>query len=152
MTTTPLRKEAWEDILQFVPKDTELWLPFYHDGKAGRLVRSLGYRNVVHEKDQDFFQTAHSQKMLVIDNPPYSKKQNVVDRLFRENPNRSFALLLPLGTLGRQYMRNYTKGLQVLVPRSRYNFEGRGNVPFKACWFCWNMSDLLKSDRQLLFL
>ena len=144
--TTP--QKAWEDILRFIPKSTELWLPFFHDGEAGRIVRSLGYCNVVHE-NQDFFQS--SPRGLVIDNPPYSRKREIVEHLFDSKSSRPFALLMPLGTLGCQYMRAFTNGLQVLIPRSRYKFDNRGNVPFKACWFCWNMSEFLQSDHQLVF-
>ena len=150
--TYATRREAWEDVLKFVPKDAQLWLPFDRDGNAKQVVESLGFRKVHHDEDgaeEAFF--THVRDGLAVGNPPYAKKQAVLERLFLNNPDRPAALLLPLGTLGRQYIRAYSRGLQVVVPRSRYNFDSRGNVPFKACWFCWNMSEHLGTDRQLIF-
>ena len=47
------KKEVWEKIQQYIPKDKVVWEPFYGDGKSGQYLRELGL-NVFHE-DKDFF-------------------------------------------------------------------------------------------------
>lgn len=143
---TPL--EAWKDVLHFVPSDTPIWLPFYLNGGAKRAVESFGFTDVL-QRDEDFFAVDYPDR-LIVDNPPFSKKQTILDRLLSRTPDRKVILLLPLNTLGRQYMRPYIKGLQVLIPKSRYDFGGTTNVPFKACWFAWNCQEMLGSREQFL--
>ena len=142
---TPL--EAWEDILQFVPKTTTLWLPFYNDGSAKDLLDSIGYDTV--HRDEDFFHSDY--KHLVIDNPPYSIKKRILQKLACRG--RPFALLLPMDVLQTKYIRQYAGFMQIVIPNQRYNFvKNSSNVPFKSAWFCFRMSNWLKTNEQLIFL
>tara|TARA_Y100000389_G_scaffold42142_1_gene36853 strand:- start:3476 stop:3973 length:498 start_codon:yes stop_codon:yes gene_type:complete len=145
---TPQR--AWEDILQYIPPKTKLWLPFYNDGMALKIVNNLGYKNVTHV-DKDFF-TYDISDAFVIDNPPYTIKSKIIDKL--NKTNRPFALLLPLPTVGRQYIKKYKNNLQILIPYKRYNFLSHTTVtpPFKCCWFCWNMERYLDTKDKLIWL
>jgi len=86
----------------------------------------------------------------VIDNPPYSCKKEVIQKLkMRGIP---FALLLPLHTLERNYLYG-DKDLQVLINKGKYVFrEGNMRPPFKAIWFCWGFQTYLKSDKRFLWI
>ena len=134
-------KIAWQHMLQFIDKNTKLWLPFYNDGTALKLLNDMGFSKVIHEK-KDFFDSFEDDA-VVIDNPPYSIKRSIIERLYKKQI--SFALLLPLETLGNSYMSKYMDTLQLIIPWSRYSFnpDQKKQGPFKACWFCWNMACLL---------
>lgn len=142
-------KDGWEDILQYINTDTKLWLPFYNDGTAKTILEEMGYKNVIH-LNKDFYSYDISDA-LVIDNPPFSHKQRIIKKLY---DGRSFALLLPTDTLGRQYLKKYEKGFQLVIPHKRYNFmeNSKYAVPFKSCWFCWNMEKYLKTTKRIIWL
>lgn len=143
-------KGAWEDILQFIKdKKTKLWLPFYNDGSCENILNNLGYTNIIH-KDKDFF-TYDISDALIIDNPPYSFKEKIITKLYGKG--RKFALLFPLDTMERKYMKKFLKGFQLVIPSYRYNFiKGKKGVPFKACWFCWGMEDYLGTKEKVIWL
>ena len=105
-------KIAWQHILQFIDKSTKLWLPFYNDGTALKLLNDMGYTNVLHQK-KDFFDYFEDDA-VIIDNPPYSIKRRIIERLYSKQCQ--FALLLPIETIGNAYMSKYTNGLQVIIP------------------------------------
>jgi hypothetical protein len=140
--------EGWEDVLQFVKKDTPLWLPFYNDGSAKELVKSLGFKDVLHE-DKDFF-TYYEKDRILIDNPPFSLKRKVIEYAWEKK--KPFCLLLPCDTLERKYFKKYIKGLQIIIPekRYRYNDEAKVTPPFKSVWFCWGMN--IQNNEMMIFL
>jgi hypothetical protein len=144
---TPI--DGWKDILQYIPKETPLWLPFYNDGSAKKLLNKLGYKNVYHEK-RDFYK--YDNDGLVLDNPPYYDKVKVIKKLF--DRGKPFSLLLPMETIERKYFKDFTKNFQLIIPNKRYNYSetGKKNSPFKSCWFCWGMEKLLKKNDKLIFL
>ena len=150
---TPVK--GWVDILKFIPKDQPLWLPFYNDGSAKLLLKKLGYENVYHEK-KDFF--TYDNDGLVLDNPPYYHKKKFIQKLF--DRGKPFALLFPLETMERKYFKGFKKNFQIVIPSVRYCYADeaaarggdKNHVPFKSCWFCWGMSEFLKTKDQLIFL
>ena len=139
---------GWEDILQFVKKDTPLWLPFYNDGAAKELLQGLGYTDVFHE-DRDFF-TYWCDDRILIDNPPFSVKRKVLDYCWEKK--KPFCLLLPLDTMERKYFKKYINGLQMIIPNKRYRYTGNKKVspPFKSVWFCWKMN--IQNNEMMIFL
>ena len=140
--------EGWEDVLQFVDKQTPLWLPFFNDGSAKELVKGLGYNDVFHE-DRDYF-TYWENDRILIDNPPFSLKRVVIDYAWEKK--KPFCLLLPLDTLERKYFKKYVKGLQMIIPNKRYRYTGNKKVspPFKSVWFCWGMN--IQNNEMMIFL
>ncbi len=145
---TPIK--AWEDIMNLgIPKNIKLWLPFYNTGNAKKYLENMEYENIIH-KNKDFF-TYKEEDAIVIDNPPYSIKEKVIEKLF--NSGISFSLLLPLDTMERKYFKKYDINFQLIIPAIRYNFSGskKNNVPFKTCWFCWNMKEYIGNEK-IIFL
>ena len=144
---TPLK--AWEDILQFIDKDCKICSPFYNDGKQLEIFKTLGYNNFFHE-DIDFFDY-WKDDWILLDNPPYSIKKEILKICFYKK--QPFSLLLPLDTLDRQYFKEYKNGLQLVIPSYRYSFtNSTGNPPFKTIWFCWNMNEYLNTNDMLIWL
>jgi hypothetical protein len=84
----------------------ELWEPFRGDGISTAHMRSRGFH--VHNGDNpDFFlQTAvpapadTTKTVIMVTNPPFSKKREILrDIVYKFSDLRSFALLLPSGSL-----------------------------------------------------
>ena len=127
--------EAWELIFKHIDcKNKLVWLPFYNDGTASTHLNKLKINHI--HQNTDFFTTDVSFDIL-IDNPPYSIKKQVIEHCL--SLNCIFALLLPFDTLERKYMRD--KKFTVLIPNKRYKFqEAQNSTPaFKVCWFIFNM-------------
>ena len=43
-------KYAWENIIDYIPKDKVIWEPFFGDGQSGEDLKSLGFE-VIHEPE-----------------------------------------------------------------------------------------------------
>lgn len=146
---------AWEDIMNFVGERV-VHMPFYNDGLATVYLRKLGV-NFRHE-NKDFFtyylKNPDGSPMLVVDNPPFTIKEKIMEKLYGRK-GQKFALLLPIDTLARCYMRKFSKDFQLVVPNESYGFyasNGFKASPSKCCWFCWRMSDILGTDKPIIRL
>lgn len=137
-------RSAWEAIRPYIPTDKTIWEPFYCDGKSGEIMRDMGY-NVIHRKE-DFFENNHGD--IVVSNPPYSMKRQVLERLIRLD--KPFILLMPLATLACRYMRALVgDSIQLIIPPKRIEFiKMADGIPVKVAthcsfdtiYFCWKMS------------
>ena len=74
---TPI--EVWENIKEFIPSDKKIWCPFYFKGV--HTLEQLGY-DIIHE-EEDFFQSNKGD--IIIDNPPFSIKKQVLKRLINHS-------------------------------------------------------------------
>ena len=149
-------KLAWEHIMEFVPPSTAVHMPFYNDGKAKEYLTELGV-DFRHEK-KDFFdyqlKNKNGSPMLIIDNPPFTIKEKIIDTLYNRK-GQSFVLLLPIDTLSRVYMKKYTKNFQLVIPHESYGFynsNGYKASPQKCVWFCWRMAPYLKTSKAIIRL
>jgi hypothetical protein len=144
-------KWCWELILKYVNKDALIWLPFYCKGQAKEYIEELGFK-CLHEA-KDFFTYEPEHYDVVIDNPPYSIKKEIIEQLIKNG--KPFALYLPLETLERKYIKQLdTSLLQVIIPSDRTNFITNYDItkskpPHKICWFCYKMH--LLNGEQLIF-
>ena len=131
-------KEVWQSIQQFIPKNKVIWECFYGDGNSGKYLQELGF-NVIHE-DEDFFE--HNKGDIIVTNPPFSQKQQILRRL--KELNKPFILIMPASVLGTKMLSNLFPDIQIIVPDGRINFIKNGE-PTKGCWFasffyCWKMN------------
>lgn len=126
--------EAWELMAQFVNvKEKTVWCPFYNDGAI-----TCNYPKIIHQ-NRDFFSYEPSKYHMVIDNPPYSIKKEVIQKLMENG--KPFALLIPLDTILRKFLLTHSKGdFTVIIPKSVYKFKGKHKtITVNTAWFCWNM-------------
>mmetsp|Transcript_9295 Transcript_9295/g.10808 ORF Transcript_9295/g.10808 Transcript_9295/m.10808 type:complete len:369 (-) Transcript_9295:111-1217(-) len=90
--------------------------PYYCDGRTERLLKSLGYSNVIHEK-RDFYKDIRDNTVpafnTLVTNPPYSdnhKERCVTFALEhlreREEEHRSFFILMPNYIACRDHFRS----------------------------------------------
>ena len=120
--------EAWEFLLNNLHQEARnkiIWSPFYNDGSLIKNLKDLNIK-LIHE-NKDFFTYEPEKYDMIVDNPPYSCKKEILERCLKLN--KPFALLLPLDTLERHYMKDIfnsnTNKIQLLIPRKRYDYQGR---------------------------
>ena len=129
---------AWESINEYLPKDKVIWEAFMSSGLSGEHLRSLGC-NVIHQKE-DFFETNHGD--VIVTNPPFSKKKQVLHRL--KQLNKPFILLLPASVLGTKMMSELFPDIQIIIPKGRISYIINGSqsksVWFASFFYCWKMN------------
>jgi len=98
-------------------------------------------------KNQNFFEYQPDNWDILITNPPYSLKDEFLERAYELG--KPFCMLLPLtaleGVKRGDLFRKY--GIEVLVLDKRVNFmKEKKSCWFNTSWFCWNML-----PKQLVF-
>lgn len=142
-------KYTWENIKQYIPKDKIIWEPFYGDGKSGEDLTELGFK-VIH-KDDDFFECDYGD--LVVSNPPFSKKKEILERL--KELDKPFILLMPQNTLNNNYIRELFDGeIQIIIPRRRIQFlkNGEEEHPKKCNFDCFYYCYKIGFEKDINFL
>ena len=105
--------------------------------------------NIIHE-NKNFFEYEPDNYDIIVDNPPFSCKREIIERCL--TLNKPFALLVPLETIERTYLTEKLKqNMQILIPRRRYNFTDntKKRAPFKSVWLTFKMP--MKSTEKLIF-
>ena len=128
-------KEEWFRIKDYIPKDKVIWCPFYCDGSM-----------------KDFFE--NNKGDIVIDNPPFSKKKEVLLRL--KELDKPFILICPSMMLSYKYFQKLFKDhIQVIIPQSRIKFTHLTykdfksyTPPYASFYFCYKMN----LDKDLIFI
>lgn len=138
---TPM--SAWEDIMEYIPKDKVIWEAFYGNGESANNLKKLGFTVVSH--DEDFFENDRGD--IVITNPPFTKVKEVVNRL--KQLNKPFIMIMPSSKINTSYIREAFKDdiLQIIIPRRRIQFhklvDGEVKITnrcnFDCLYYCWKM-------------
>jgi hypothetical protein len=129
-------KSEWEAIAHLLPKEKVLWEAFYGDGKSGEYLRELGFK-VIHQQE-DFFE--HNKGDIVVSNPPFSKKREIIERL--KTLDKPFLLLMPYEVLFTKYFEPFKKDICLIFPKNRVNFIKEKELKkfnFQCIWFAWKM-------------
>jgi len=142
-------KEDWEKIKEYIPKDKKIWSPFYCDGKQKEYFEDMGF-DIIHE-DKDFFSYTPEYD-IIIDNPPFSKKKEILTRL--KELDKPFILIIPSVMLCYKYLQDDYKDIQIIIPYNRIKFRHINSTnknytpPYASFYFCYKM-DLPK---DLIFI
>ena len=135
-------REDWIKIKEYIPKDKKIWSPFYCDGKQKEYFKDMGF-DIIHE-DKDFF-TYTPDYDLVIDNPPFSKKKEILTKL--KELDKPFILIIPSVMLCYKYFQNYFKDdLQIIISLNRIKFRHMNSTnknytpPYASFYFCYKMN------------
>lgn len=125
-----------EPIAQYIHNKT-VWCPF--DTENSEFVLALQKNNTVihtHIKDgYDFFKYEPDHYDVIVSNPPFSKKLDVLYRL--QNLGKPYAMLFPTTMINYQCIANYFVGNlpQMLIPDKKVSFNGK-TASFSCTYFC----------------
>lgn len=139
---------AVEPILEFLPKDKIIWCPFDENFSAFvQLLRENGYKvvNSHLSQDQDFFTYEPNRWDVLVSNPPFSKKDQVIKRCYELG--KPFMILLPIQSLQSDFRYKYfSQGCELLIFDKRINYHTHNNfdtyakcVPFASVYICRNI-------------
>jgi hypothetical protein len=158
-------------------KLTRLYDPYYCNGRTLKILKDLGYENVIHEK-RDFYMDISNDTVpahdIFITNPPFSdsNKTQCLSYCFRNlrhpmasNTDRKqksipFLLLMPAYVAAKQYFRDFlseapasANDIVYLIPSSAYTYDhpentGKDCCPFESMWFLGLATDQIRSFQQ----
>lgn len=136
---------AVDPLAKYIPKGKKIWCPF--DKAWSAFVQILKKDNIVlysHiDEGQDFFNYQPDDFDLIISNPPFSVKDQVLERCY--TLGKPFALLLPVNSIqGKKRVSLFKKhDLELLIFDGRIDFHTRGNfvetsknTHFGSAYFC----------------
>lgn len=145
---------AVEPLLKYIPKDKVIWCPFDEEWSAFyQLFTENGYKVIRSSivEGQDFFEYEPSEHYdIIISNPPFSKKDRILERL--DQLGKPFCVLLPCNSLqGKtRYNKCFKNGIQYLGFDRRIDYHTNGNFltytkgnHFGSAYFC---RDILPRD------
>lgn len=146
--------EALLPLCLYLPNDWTVWECAAGNGNLVRGLQEHGYKVIATDilSGQNFLMWEPAESWdCMITNPPYSLKQQFLERAYLLG--KPFAFLLPLTTFEtpkRQVLfKDY--GLEVIFLPKRINFEtpnGKGSGAwFAVAWFTWG----LNIGKQLVF-
>jgi len=136
-------KSAWEDIIDYIPKDEEIWEAFYGDGESGKYLDELGCKVV--QEPVDFFENDLGD--IVVSNPPFSKCPDILKRLVELD--KPFILIMPSSKINTQYFRTILKDkIQIIIPKKRIQFIKKvddsstlqNSCNFDCFYYCYKMN------------
>lgn len=147
---------AVEPLLEFLSKDKVIWCPFDEEWSAYyQMFTEKGYKVIRSSitDGQDFFTYEPEEHWdILISNPPFSKKDEVLARAF--SFHKPFALLMPVNSIqGKKRHKIFNNEIQMLVFDARVDYHTWGNMQeytrgnhFGSAYFC---RDLLPTKLEL---
>jgi hypothetical protein len=159
---------AVEPILKYLRPHSLIWCPFDKEWSAFvKVLRDAGHNVIATHIDngEDFLlQPCYHSYDYVISNPPYSIKDEIINRLYMWDV--PFMLLMPLPTLqGMKRSKQFKKfGIQLLSFDDRIGFHDKENMDkpnssnqVASAYFCYNVlpkdliiEELKKYDKELI--
>lgn len=139
-------------IVPYIKKDATIWCPFDTENSEFVLTFKENNFKVIHShilEDKDFFAYTPAEHFdYIISNPPFSRKLEVFDRLYKLN--KPFAMVCGLPILNYQEVGNFflDKQLQLLIPDKKVSFDGN-TASFNNSYFC---NKILPKDLMFVHL
>lgn len=129
-----------EPILKYVKHNSIIWCPFdTKDSEFVRLLEQEGHKVIYSHilLGQDFFTYEPSEPYdYIISNPPFTKKLEVMERLYKLG--KPFAMVMGLPILNYQVVGEFfvNKELQLLIVDKKVSFDGNTSS-FNNSYFCY---------------
>ena len=143
---------VWDCLKDYIPKDKVIWEAFRNEHelstRAADHLRQIGF-DVVNPY-LDFFENNLGD--IVVSNPPFNRKKQVMERLFELN--KPFMLVLPNIILKTKYFIDWAKNdkdIQIIILPKRVDFikpDGETKSVIHTLIVCWKFN--LKD--RILFL
>jgi hypothetical protein len=128
-------------ILKYLKPKSNILCPF--DTKESWFVKlfeenghNVNYSHILNKNFLDYKQEDVINIDYIISNPPYSKKTEIIQKLYELN--KPFAMLMPLVSSLETKKRQecYKKGLEILIFDKRIHFSKTGHATFPTAYFC----------------
>jgi type I restriction-modification system DNA methylase subunit len=140
-------KEAVIPIIKYLRREMVVWCPFdTEDSEYVKCIQANGNKVIFSHIDngENFFSFEPKERYdVIISNPPFSLKDDILKRL--DELNKPFAILLPLPTLQGQKRFEYLKNCEALIFDKRINFYNDKEhkimvkgVAFASIYICKN--------------
>lgn len=140
---------VWEILFDYLnlDKNTKIYEPFYSNGVAKNYLAKLGYNNVIHENMNFFDNYDKYDYEIIISNPPYSIKKNILKILYIID--KPFVLIVPTSIISKLYLKNIFGNdiykLQYIIPNRRIQFErldgyNQKRTAFDTIFLCYKMN------------
>ena len=132
-------REALNPLLPYLKKEWKIWECASGKGHIAKYLRDEEFEVI---EGQDFFNDYFPEADIIITNPPYSNKDDFLERAY--SLGKPFAFLLPIESLGakRRGLLYKKYGIQLIIPHERINFivpSGKKSAWFPTAWFCWKL-------------
>lgn len=133
---------ALNPLFPYLKKHWTIWECASGKGNLSKALKAKGYKVISTDikKGKDFLTYAPKQFDCIVTNPPFSLKQEFLERAYQLN--KPFCFLLPLTTLETKKRQQLFKenGTEIILLDKRVNFEtptGKDNSSwFATAWFC----------------
>lgn len=115
------KEETWKAIASYIPKDKKIYMPFYSPYSNCNELLSKYIKNEIVYENRNFFDYTINDG-IVIDNPPFSCKKEILEKLL--NDNVPFMLILPVSTICYKYFQKFKdSNIQLLIFNGRQRFS-----------------------------
>lgn len=140
--------EAISILLPHLQRHWTVWEPAAGEGYLVRALEEVRLKVIATDihNDQDFLTYEPGEHYdVIITNPPYSLKDEFLERAY--SLRKPFAFLLSLTTLeGKRRQGMFAShGISLIIPDRRINFispDGRDSGSwFLTAWFTWQLQD-----------
>ena len=150
------KKETWQDILHYLPRNKIYIDPFYGNGSNIENLNELGINCVGF--NIDYFEALRNLDYdIIITNSPFSK-HILIEFLYNLSAlDKPFVIILPITKIFSKYFRTafrQYRSIQLIIPQSRISFidpssnNNKSNPSFVCCYVCYKVD--LPSD--IIFL
>tara|TARA_R110000737_G_scaffold128854_1_gene161289 strand:- start:754 stop:1260 length:507 start_codon:yes stop_codon:yes gene_type:complete len=137
----------WKKIEQYIPKNKIVWEPFSNGAFEGVDYLKSITKELISNTGDFFDNEWPCGAEIVITNPPFSIKKQVLQRL--KELDKPFIMILPTLTLQTKYLKNiYGDDIQVIMPTSKIFFYKWINgekvhydkLSYYCCYICYKMN------------
>lgn len=135
-----------EPLIPFIKKFKRVWCPFdTNNSNFISVLKDNGFEVINTSRELDFFTNAIDCD-VIISNPPFSLKLNVLQRLY--DLKKPFAFLLPMTILNYNEINKFflDKRLELIIYDKKVSFNGKTSS-FNTSWFCNGIN-----ENQITFL
>lgn len=128
-----------EPILKYLKPNSIVWCPFDTEESEFVIILKEKGHKVIYSHiwlGQDFFEYEPKEDYdYIVSNPPFTRKLEVLDRLYKLD--KPFAMVLGLPILNYQEIGNFflDKELQLLIVDKKVSFDGN-TASFNNSYFC----------------
>ena len=129
-----------EPIIKYIPKGSVVWCPFDTEKSEFSIkLKEAGF-SVINShiwEGKDFFHYEPEHYDCIVSNPPFTRKLEVLTRLYEIG--KPFAMILGLPILNYQEVGSFflERDLQLLIVDKKVSFDGNTSS-FNNSYFCYN--------------